>query len=87
MVEPLECELPPPSLNDNTGDLDRLMRALKQQGFSPVQVHPSRINHLVRQIRQGRFKVTAVLGYHRCHWELMEVFAGFEKPSAPGICD
>ena len=64
MVEPLESELPPPGLNDNAGDLDRLVRALKRRGFSPLQVHPSRINHLVRQIRQGRFKVTAVLGYH-----------------------
>jgi uncharacterized 2Fe-2S/4Fe-4S cluster protein (DUF4445 family) len=79
MVEPLECELPPPSLNDNTGDLDRLVRALIQRGFSPLQIPPSRINHSIRQIRQGRFKVTAVLGYHLCHWELMGVFAGFEK--------
>lgn len=79
MVESLESELPPPGLNDNAGDLDRLVRALKRRGFSPLQVHPSRINHLVRQMRQGRFKVTAVLGYHLCHWELMEVFAGFEK--------
>jgi uncharacterized 2Fe-2S/4Fe-4S cluster protein (DUF4445 family) len=79
MVEPVESELAPPSLNDNTGDLDRLVRALKQRGFSPIRVHPARLNHLTRQIRLGRFKVTAVLGFHGCHWELMEVIAGFER--------
>jgi len=79
MVESLQCELPLPSLSDNTGDLDRLLRILKQSGFSPVIAHPSRINHLVRQLRQGQFKVTVVLGYHRCHWELMEVVAGFAE--------
>jgi len=79
LVETIQCELPVPSLEDNTGDLDRLLRALKQRGFSPVQVHPSRINHLVRVLRRGQFKVTAVLGYHLCHWELVEVFAGLES--------
>ena len=79
MVESVACELPLPSLDDNAGDLDRLLRALKQRGFSPVLIHPSRINHLVRELREGQFKVTAVLGYHVCHWELMEVFAGHER--------
>jgi len=85
MVELLASELPPPSLDDNIGDLDRLLRALKQNGFSPVRFPPSQINHLARQIRLGQFKVTAVLGYHLCHWELIEVYAGFEKRPVLGF--
>ena len=85
MVEVLQCELPPPSLADNTGDWDRLVRALKEKGFGPIQIHPSRINHVVRRIRQGRYRVTAVLGYHLCHWELIEVFAGLDEPLVLGF--
>ncbi len=79
MVESVACELALPSLDDNAGDLDRLLRTLEQKGFSPVLVHPSRVNHMVRELRDGQFKVTAVLGYHVCHWELMDVFAGLER--------
>jgi uncharacterized 2Fe-2S/4Fe-4S cluster protein (DUF4445 family) len=85
MVELFASELPPPSLDDNTGDLDRLLRALKQKGFSPVRFAPSQINHLARQIRRGQFKVTVVLGYHLCHWELLEVYAGFEERPILGL--
>ena len=85
MVESLQCELPLPSLNDNAGDLDRLLRALKQRGFSPITAHPSVINHWVRRLRQDRFKVTAVLGYCLCHWELIEVTAGLKSPPLLGF--
>jgi uncharacterized 2Fe-2S/4Fe-4S cluster protein (DUF4445 family) len=85
MVESVQCDLPLPGLDDNAGDLDRLLRILKQSGFSPVIAHPSRLNHLVRQVRQGHFKVTAVLGYHRCHWELLEAAAGFSELPLLGI--
>lgn len=77
MVESVPCSLPPPSLDDNAGDFDRLLRVLRQRGFSPVTADPSRLNHFVRQVRQGEFNVTAVLGFCGCHWELMEVFPGF----------
>ena len=85
MVEVLQCRLPPPSLADNTGDWDRLVRGLKEKGYSPIQIHPSRINHVVTRIRQGRYRVTAVLGYYFCHWELIEVFPGFEEHPALGF--
>jgi uncharacterized 2Fe-2S/4Fe-4S cluster protein (DUF4445 family) len=85
MVEVLQCKLPPPSLADNTGDWDRLVRALKEKGFHPIQIHPSRINHVVTRIRQGRYRVTTVLGYHLCHWELIEVFPDLEEHPALGF--
>jgi uncharacterized 2Fe-2S/4Fe-4S cluster protein (DUF4445 family) len=85
IVESLEIELPPPSLDDNIGDLDRLLRALKQKGFGPVRFLPSQINHLSRQIRLGQFNVNVVLGYHLCHWELIEVYAGSDRRPVMGF--
>ncbi len=76
MVESIHMELPPPHLNDNTGDLDRLLRKLAEMGYSPIQVLPSSLNRILRRIREGGFSVTAVLGYTLCHWELIDVFSG-----------
>ena len=73
LVEAPHLELVPPHLNDNTGDLDRLIRALKQRGYAPVHVNPARINHWVRRLREGKYRVTAIIGYASCHWELLEV--------------
>jgi len=79
LVETVRLELALPHLNDNTGDLDRLRRELKQHGFDPVLFHPLRLNHVLRQIREGGFKVTAVLGWSECHWELIDLVAGFDE--------
>jgi uncharacterized 2Fe-2S/4Fe-4S cluster protein (DUF4445 family) len=85
LVELRNCELPLPSLADNTGDWDRLVRALKQKGFNPIQIHPSRIQHVVEQIRRGGYCVTAVVGYRGCHWDLIEAHAEVEERPALGF--
>lgn len=82
LVEILQVELRQPSLNDNTGDLDRLGRALKQKGFSPLQFHPLSIKRLISQIRKENFKVTAVLGFNECHWELIDVLSSSSEHPA-----
>jgi uncharacterized 2Fe-2S/4Fe-4S cluster protein (DUF4445 family) len=85
MVELVPIELPLPSLDDNIGDLDRLLRALRQKGFKPVRFLPSQINHLAHQIRLGQFNVNVALGYHLCHWELIEVYAGLDNHPVLGF--
>ncbi len=82
LVETVQLRLTPPHLGDNTADLDRLLRVLRQQGYQPIHVHPLRIGPLTEQIRQGHYQVTAVLGFTPCHWELLDVKAGGE-PVAP----
>jgi len=79
LVECLQLELPQPSLNDNTGDLDRLGRAIKHRGFAPLQFNPLRVKEFAQQIRRENFKVTAVLGFNECHWELIDVLPGLSK--------
>ncbi len=85
MVESIPVELPLPHLNDNTGDLDRLLRQLAEKGYSPVQVQPSSLSRILRRIREGGFSVTAVLGYTPCHWELIDVFPGLSEDPPLGF--
>jgi uncharacterized 2Fe-2S/4Fe-4S cluster protein (DUF4445 family) len=82
LVETVRAELPAPSLNDNTADLDRLVRVLKQKGYDPLYCRPLRVGHLARRIRQEDFNVTAILGYGECRWELMEVISGSSREPA-----
>ncbi len=72
-VEALDLELTQPNLNDNTGDFDRLARALKRMGFEPLHICPLSLSRIARGIRRSNFKVTAVLGYASSHWELIDV--------------
>lgn len=84
LVETVYLELIPPDLNDNTADLDRLVNALAQRGFSPLSVPPLSIDDLARRIREGDFKVTAILGYSG-QWELIEVIPGPSSDPVLGI--
>ena len=85
LIEWRLCELPRPSLADNTADWDRLAHALRHQGFSPLWIHPSRLAHAVSQIRRGHYQVTVILGYHPSHWEVIEVYAGNEERPVLGL--
>lgn len=82
LVESIHLELQAPHLDDNTGDLDRLLRKLREMGYSPVQVQPSSLSLILGRIREGAFSLTAVLGYTPCHWELIDVVPGF-SPDPP----
>jgi uncharacterized 2Fe-2S/4Fe-4S cluster protein (DUF4445 family) len=73
LVETVTLELTPPHLGDNTADLDRLVRALKQLGFAPLLFHPPALGALALRVRAAAFRVTAILGYTSCHWELIEI--------------
>ncbi|MEN6486907.1 MAG: ASKHA domain-containing protein [Syntrophobacteraceae bacterium] len=73
MVEIVRLELPPPDLKDNTGDFDRLARALEKRGYFPLRVEYSLLDGAVRRIRSQGYRLAAVLGYDRFCWKLLEV--------------
>lgn len=73
LVETMVLDLSPPTLHDNTADLDRVVRELKAAGFEPLQVHVSNLNHLVHSIRRHQYRVKAVLSHWGEYWELMDV--------------
>ncbi|NLI33000.1 MAG: ATP-binding protein [Deltaproteobacteria bacterium] len=79
MVQCLHLDLPFPHLNDNTADLDRLVRAIKQEGYAPLALSPTQIPRWTRSIRSGDFKVSVQLGYNGMNWEILEVAPGLEE--------
>ena len=55
----LFVELPPPTLKDNTGDLSRLLRGIKQRyHLSNMSVDFSVVKKLAKVLRDGHWKVT-----------------------------
>lgn len=85
LVESIRLELPLPHLDDNTGDMDRLLRALKQAGFDPIWFAPRRLLHFTRRIRGAGFRVFATLGYSMDHWELIDLGSESEAHETVGI--
>ncbi len=75
LIESIAVDLPAPSLNDNTADLDRLARTLGQLGYSPVQIAPGKMDELVRRMRGNDLCFRAVAGYTGTHWEVLDVVA------------
>jgi uncharacterized 2Fe-2S/4Fe-4S cluster protein (DUF4445 family) len=73
LIESIAVDLPAPSLNDNTADLDRLARTLSQLGCSPVQIAPGKMDELVRRMRGNDLCFRAVVGYTGRHWEVLDV--------------
>ena len=58
----LYVELPPPTLEDNIGDLERLRRELTRvHGVSGFTLDHSVLAHLAENLRTGSWKVTATL--------------------------
>ncbi len=68
IIQMVPLDLPRPGIEDNTADLDRLMRALKASGFELLRVHPANIRELVAGVRRHAYRVQAVpvqWGEHR----------------------
>lgn len=73
LVRSLCLDLSPPHLNDNTADLDRLVRSIRREGFEPLWVPPVQIPRWIKAIRLGRFRVRVHMGYTGAHWEILDV--------------
>jgi len=77
--------LSPPSLADNTGDIDRLIRALAGQGFAPVRLTPPRMKYLSRQLRDLHFDTSAVMGFAGPCWEILDLLSRDSNPPILGF--
>ncbi len=73
LVESVIVDLPPPSLKDNTADLDRLGRALVQSGYAPLRFRPSGMGPLARRVRDLNYRLKAVVGFSRDFWEVLDI--------------
>ena len=62
LVRQLYLEIPPPSLEDNATDLDRLKRALEREhGIDNLSIELPLMRNLAATLRQGDWKVTATV--------------------------
>jgi len=76
-VKKLYLNLPLPSLKDNTGDIDRLRRALQAgQGLKSIRIPYGLIRFSSRVMREASFQVTATVAGEGEEWELLDISPG-----------
>lgn len=76
LVKIIPVEAVPPSLRDNTGDVDRLKKALlpRLEGKTPF-VPLARLTKVARRFRQAGFKGAAIINDMACGFELVDFLA------------
>ncbi len=81
LVLPLSIQAPPPSLHDNTGDLDRLRQALSVQlpDAKFLEIPFSRLVSLCRKFRGNGFQGTALLNCLPDKWVLADFLSELPK--------
>jgi uncharacterized 2Fe-2S/4Fe-4S cluster protein (DUF4445 family) len=70
----------PPSLHDNTGDIDRIRKNVIQKGFSPLRVPLSCFSLLSRQVRACGFQGVAVVNDMEDYYELVDFLPDMPQP-------
>lgn len=78
-------DLPPPNLADNTGDIDRLARALAAMGFSPLRLIPAQMDCISRRLRDLTFSATAIVGFAGHSWEILDLLPRHSNAPALGF--
>ncbi|MCE5333640.1 MAG: ASKHA domain-containing protein [Desulfobacteraceae bacterium] len=73
LVQSLTVELVRPSLEDNAGDMDRLVRALSRPEAPPVTIHPSRMIEFCEKIRTSGFRCRTILGFTGMSCEILDI--------------
>lgn len=76
--------LEPPSFDDNTDDLARLQRALRAQGIENVTARLPVLRKLAHALREGSWRVTAVLERTAAGAELLDLEPGDTSASLYG---
>ena len=67
-------EIVPPSLKDNTADVDRLIKAIKKTLDSEeVSVDFPLVKHLPGRLRSYDYRVDAVLFWDKKRWHLIDI--------------
>ena len=72
IVHPVPIQCLPPSLHDNTGDIDRIRKNVIQKGFSPLRVPLKCFSLLSRQLRACGFDGIAVVNDMGDYYELVD---------------
>ncbi len=77
LVRKIYLELPLPTSDDNTSDLDRIYRELEQKiDRVHISTKLTNVKHLSELLRESDFKVTVTIGYKDGVLELLSVESG-----------
>ena len=75
-IKRISPRLSPPSLKDNTADVDRLVKGMKKRlGDEEVCVGFSQIKEVTRALRKYNYEVGAALFLEHNRWHLIDVFS------------
>ena len=87
VLQEIQVELNPPTLDDSASDLDRLNRGLKKSGFdiTKLTIGISTIRELSNIMREENFKVTAIVVQKKCSNEVLHVLPGWEETKSYGL--
>jgi uncharacterized 2Fe-2S/4Fe-4S cluster protein (DUF4445 family) len=78
-------KLPPPTLQDTAGDLERVCRTLRQLGFEDVRSGLANLRNLGAFLRRNNWSVTATLGRRHNVLELIQLEGGDTSQTNYGL--
>jgi uncharacterized 2Fe-2S/4Fe-4S cluster protein (DUF4445 family) len=78
-------ELPPPTIDDNISDLERLKRELTAQGLGCLRVPHRFLTNLGRTVREGNWEITLSTMHSEDCYEITNIFAGDQTSPHYGI--
>jgi len=87
VLEEIELELDPPTLDDSVSDLDRLNRGLKKAGLdvNKLNVGLKVTRELAQAVREDNWKVTTSVIQKKCSNEVLQVKPGFNGKNRLGL--
>jgi uncharacterized 2Fe-2S/4Fe-4S cluster protein (DUF4445 family) len=88
-IDPLSgrivLKLPPPSLDDNISDLERLKRELFKNGLGCLRVPYRFMSNLARNVRKKSWEITLTTMYSEDCYEITNIFPGDQRIPQYGI--
>lgn len=85
-VVTLPLPLPPPSLEDNRDDLDRLLRAVRRRtGIGEITISPGLLPGLPRLLRAAGWKIAAAVERQENRGRVIALRPGENTPKAYGV--
>jgi uncharacterized 2Fe-2S/4Fe-4S cluster protein (DUF4445 family) len=85
MSSRIVLKLPPPSLDDNISDLERLKRELFAQGLGCLRVPHRFLTNLSKTVREGNWEITLTTMHSEDCYEITNIYPGSCKDPHYGV--
>ncbi|MBI4654622.1 MAG: DUF4445 domain-containing protein [Nitrospirae bacterium] len=85
LTERIVLQLPPPSLNDNISDLERLKRELFSKGLGCLRIPFRFLTNIANTVRKKHWEITLCIIHSEDCYEIINIFSGNKKAPRYGI--